>query len=428
MQSKFDCDHTVMRMGCSCFCDEASFGATKIKSDSICKNYEDMNGHGWMDPGEVGYGDKGGADVFNLAMCGTLVADQPIICKEYKLNDDGTKYVDSNGNPKCNKSTQCAGAFFFYDTDRKWCFCATDSCSGFNDGLGYNVYRNTCINLNKWHDVDGDECTTSYYSTDWCSGGAVTDQAMIDTYKPQDNVGPEDACCACGGGVQGGGDKCFDNLGWVDSGGDNCVWYEEHQDNKQYYGNACSEGKVTNMNTVQAYPNSDGVNAAEACCVCGGGTVGENDFTYRESNKYCVDQWDLNEGPNWDDLAYLGLSDCAAAVRRETASSSRQGNQGNCVAGYFSYDAINSYCYCSARGSDCGNVANWEDYDGENLYFMCKDRTNWMDTDGDNCETHYYAETWCENGTVTDPQNVSKYADNSGVSAAEACCNCGGGV
>eukprot|EP00035_Acanthoeca_spectabilis_P031759 m.15679 g.15679 ORF g.15679 m.15679 type:complete len:425 (+) comp4949_c0_seq1:254-1528(+) len=63
---------------------------------------------------------------------------------------------------------------------------------------------------------------------------------------------------------------------------------------------------------------------------------------------------------------------------------------------------------------------------------FCVDLEGWVDSDGDNCAT-WVAERWCTaDGTQGDGWDsswgvVSSFTDRNGISAARACCGCGGG-
>ena len=58
------------------------------------------------------------------------------------------------------------------------------------------------------------------------------------------------------------GGQCIDRT-WTDNGGDGCGWYEARP-------TYCKDGHLVNQAKVRNYAKN-GVSAADACCVCGGG-------------------------------------------------------------------------------------------------------------------------------------------------------------
>ena len=99
--------------------------------------------------------------------------------------------------------------------------------------------------LVEWKDSGGEGCA-AYRSNNWSC-----DQ---DAYYDKDGYSAKTACCHCGGG-QGGGTKCTDKQGWVDSLGDDCAAYARY--------NWCP--KYEDFGRQEVMPK-------EACCICGGGT------------------------------------------------------------------------------------------------------------------------------------------------------------
>ena len=95
-----------------------------------------------------------------------------------------------------------------------------------------------------WKDSGGDGCA-AYKSNFWSCDARGYDK---------DGHSAKTACCHCGGG-QGGGTKCTDKQGWVDSLGDDCATYERYNWCPQY----------EDFGRQEVMPK-------EACCVCGGGT------------------------------------------------------------------------------------------------------------------------------------------------------------
>lgn len=97
-----------------------------------------------------------------------------------------------------------------------------------------------------WKDSGGEGCA-AYKSNYWSC-----DQ---DAYYDKDGYSAKTACCHCGGG-KGGGTKCTDKQGWVDSLGDDCATYERY--------NWCPRYEDFGWRWQEVMPK-------EACCVCGGG-------------------------------------------------------------------------------------------------------------------------------------------------------------
>jgi hypothetical protein len=151
--------------------------------------------------------------------------------KEDKCDDWGNIYAGVDGKVANEACCSCGGG--------ETSIC-TDSPMGWFDGLGskYN-----CI----WYAQDNN-CET--YGNDTPNFGKTANEA----------------CCACGGGSTSSDDPvCSDTIdGWVDSLGDSCDWYAGYSevDRCYLYGNGHA---------------NQGATANEVCCVCGGGSGGNND-------------------------------------------------------------------------------------------------------------------------------------------------------
>lgn len=108
----------------------------------------------------------------------------------------------------------------------------------------------SCVDKVGWQDSEGDDCA-KYEAGDFCNRVWVPKLANLTT-----GLDARAACCACGGG-----DLCYDTLGWKDKEGDTCAEYEA--------GSWCSRVWVPKRKD----PFS-GLDARAACCSCGGGHIG----------------------------------------------------------------------------------------------------------------------------------------------------------
>eukprot|EP00038_Savillea_parva_P007949 m.173501 g.173501 ORF g.173501 m.173501 type:complete len:811 (+) comp13703_c0_seq1:55-2487(+) len=169
--------------------------------------------------------------------------------------------------------------------------------------------------------------------------------------------------------------ECQDDEGWTDKNGNDC---------KDYDRNAwCAQGRNENMgmqgqnwhsgDNFADFANSDGVDAGQACCVCGGGSTLE---TAPPSTAAPV---------------------TAAPTNNPTMSPTKEPT----------YMPTN----------EPGQCHDW-----------WADKT-FVDSDGDTCET--YAQ-WCQDGTYlpgawAQGETFETYTNSDGVHAGMACCICGGG-
>merc|ERR1739844_10298 len=150
--------------------------------------------------------------------------------------------MGNSNNPEQNKKRQ-----------NNWC----DQRVGRNDILIKNKCKESCDNCKddddsgsschnhpkNWKDYKGKPC--SYYSKD-------KKKCNSRDYRPgSKGKTPQQACCACGGG-------CKDFKYWEDDRGYGCKFYAGGTGT-----NRCDAG--------WQYRNDDGVDARDACCVCGGG-------------------------------------------------------------------------------------------------------------------------------------------------------------
>ena len=88
------------------------------------------------------------------------------------------------------------------------------------------------------------------------------------------------ACCACGGGSVDGVpylDRCEDFSGFTDCSDDPCSSYETWELDPDEYSYLDDIDEWTTCSRSYLCPNSEtSIDAEEACCICGGGTVDES--------------------------------------------------------------------------------------------------------------------------------------------------------
>jgi hypothetical protein len=166
--------------------------------------------------------------------------------------------------------------------------CSDNKCvvaSGGTTGGGGSGPDEPCDDSPGW--VDGDGYSCSWYeefeeTLNVCAGyGAGVPNVVT-------GETPNDACCVCGGGSSSsagsttdntGVGGCTDTVGWVDKDGDSCDWYDKS--------NACNiSGSFAN--------NATGRTAYEACCFCGGGSLGGVTLWTFQNAETPDDCWDLS--------------------------------------------------------------------------------------------------------------------------------------
>lgn len=122
-------------------------------------------------------------------------------------------------------------------------------------------------------DYQANLCTSDCKCWQGATGCNGNDEACQDSLVCSNN---ECVTADTGGGTTGG---CTDLDGWVDSDGDGCDWYEANPGSCESFGND--------------YANAvSGKTANEACCFCGGGSLGGVtflEFENAESPNTCLD-------------------------------------------------------------------------------------------------------------------------------------------
>ena len=119
----------------------------------------------------------------------------------------------------------------------------------------------TCENVYGWHDSGGMEYDCGWYEKNDGSCDSAEDFA-------NDGKSAKQACCVCGGGGTSGGEtKCEDIHGWKSDWGGTCgsVQFD--------IGYGYSKEEVCSVDWFGV--DSSGKGAKQACCICGGGTKGE---------------------------------------------------------------------------------------------------------------------------------------------------------
>ena len=236
-----------------------------------------------------------------------------------------------------------------------------------------------CFDAPNWSDIYGDGC--DWYSETSCS-------IYGNGYAGASGLTANDACCVCGGGNGDGSFptesptissspivQCFDTANWVDSWGDGCSWYNSQEVCLTYGG---------------AYAGPSVQNAQQACCSCGGGNSGTED-----SPQYtCSDFAGFEDA--WGDT-------CSWYIGNEQFCESYENSQG--------LSASDACCTCG--GGETVDVVEEEQGD------QCEDYSDFADFGGDKCDW-YESEYRCD--------IFGLYVNNDGITANEACCQCGGGL
>ena len=165
-------------------------------------------------------------------VCGARERGHTSYCQEWSANSV------CDGDGKCVSPSSCIGCAAYADT----------SCSSARVQRGPDW---------RWGDQDGGSLGTvtgSAPEDGWCS--VTWDNGNSNSYRV---AGSFDLCTV----TTTTGSTCTDQPDFRDSGGDGCSWYVSDPDDR------CAPGQ---------YANDDGVDAIEACCICGGGCVQEPGF------------------------------------------------------------------------------------------------------------------------------------------------------
>ena len=240
-----------------------------------------------------------------------------------------------------------------------------------------------CDDVTGWFDSGGPTFNCAYYENE------VNENACSfegDLYE-NDGHTANSACCTCGGG---GTYACSDVLGWVDSDGDNCSWYEMYQ----------YESNKSSCSLYDSYA-ANGHSGSSACCACGGG-----EFTFTgacsANGQTCLAGTTCNDCCNeytwWD-------------YKVSQACGSEPCWSDGMVCGK---DTTCSKC-CNSAHNALGT--QWQCGEGE---ITCSDVPGWYDAYGEEYDCTFYE----VNDICSD--DGSLFA-NLGHTANSACCACGGG-
>mmetsp|Transcript_31441 Transcript_31441/g.73437 ORF Transcript_31441/g.73437 Transcript_31441/m.73437 type:complete len:857 (+) Transcript_31441:80-2650(+) len=205
-------------------------------------------------------------------------------------------------------------------------------------------------------------------------------------------------------------DHCVDHPFWRDSEGDDCSDY--------YLQQFCtSDGRLGlgwehGWGNFSQYADARGIDAAEACCACGGGD--EASSTERVSSfesARCS-----NYPPFWSDIdgtkcdGYRSMRLCNAAGGTGPGWMAGMGTFAKYAA-----DNLTATDVCCACGGG----------------LRCEEDSEWVDSAGRSCKV-YEAERLCTHGGQQGPhwdhQKPIEAFAKDGLHALEACCACGGGT
>lgn len=155
--------------------------------------------------------------------------------------------------------------------------------------------QDVTIDGKAWHD-DGGE---AYNCADWYNEDAICERDG-DAYA-MDGFTGNTACCSCGGGVTDGKapdpviptepPKCLDSVF-----PDGSPWHDNY-DSTETYGCDYYAQQPQDCGIVSPNPATQGggISAAQACCACGGGSVGSS-----PQQLTCKDKTNQDNSP-WDD-------------------------------------------------------------------------------------------------------------------------------
>eukprot|EP00980_Cylindrotheca_fusiformis_P003493 scaffold781_cov132-Cylindrotheca_fusiformis.AAC.12 len=255
---------------------------------------------------------------------------------------------------------------------------------------------------------------------DGCSWYSFNEPPLCPTYGYLNGgvgfngITPKEACCHCGGGGERdptmapstyvADPRCIDFPSYIDSYGDGCDWYQYNDvPGCPRYGQATG--------ATAEYRNSS---ARDACCYCGGGeyldptaapTKQTNSPTAFSSPENCVDI------PGWMDSYGEG---CDSYMQREVLGCPLNGTQtgGTKFNGTTANEAC---CHCGGGESYATDAPTPIEIDPD-----CQNLEAWTDFENDDCDWY----------RLFDSPGCPEHGDtkgNSGISAKEACCICGGG-
>ena len=288
-----------------------------------------------------------------------------------------------------------------------------------------------CYDYIGWLDFYGDGC--EYYEI-YDAPGCPYEGAY---YANDENVTASMACCYCNGGLlefpsafptssyapshkykptstpsltRTDGPSCYDYIGWLDSYGDGCGWYETYDAPGCPY-----EGAY--------YANDENVTASMACCYCNGGVL--DLLEYDDFHLQCDDSYE-----NW----------------RNTASTiDISGDNQTCRAIHYLFDSStqSERAYNDLLDDYCEELHNGTMFMSEACCFCSSnDDSNGMTAGDDSCTNNdlQISKPWPERNCEWFGRDVSRcddFGDETilidGIkglerTANDACCVCGGGT
>mmetsp|Transcript_50092 Transcript_50092/g.119180 ORF Transcript_50092/g.119180 Transcript_50092/m.119180 type:complete len:1195 (-) Transcript_50092:93-3677(-) len=274
----------------------------------------------------------------------------------------------------------------------------------------------TCEDYADW--IDSEEYPCSAYETyDWCtgiggfgSGWNLSGWGTFDNYAVN-HMPATSACCACGGGTDPMGrpeeeelgefDDCVDHpRGWMDSLNRSCLDYRASE--------LCTESGLPGSGWresggFQAFA-AHGIDASQACCLCGGGQHATAAST---------------TGLPATEPATSAASATLAEGTDASISSQASTTTPELVVGPLTTMEAENSTVLARRSQEVTTTG------------PCFDVEGWVDTDAEGCAeyanlnyctpTGGYGSAWQD-----DWGDFAKYA-RDGYDATTACCACGGG-
>jgi hypothetical protein len=247
--------------------------------------------------------------------------------------------------------------------------------------------KSDCKDIPDWQNVQG-------YSCDWYAGSTLTTDSTSDfcaffggsLYADSEGVTPEEACCACGGGVlpkvEEVVETCQDIEGWTDSLENSCGFYEVATDSLDP---CVAYGSNFENNGYTAAPVEGGNGGA--CCACGGGLpieVGVIECAFTIDNEvlgFWLNGEDVTASLPQDDLAiwqnptfwsfpeYAGLGRQLAFLGEDTSVPSQESGV-NCPN---HEECAGIYLGCKSTAPDSpwnfiqSDLTRWKTYSSNDL-------------------------------------------------------------
>ena len=145
----------------------------------------------------------------------------------------------------------------------------------------YNTAQGSeCTDIPNWVDQENDGCDwydniveddENYVRGENYAHGTSRCEAFGNCCESNDGYTAQQACCACGGGVEFI-ETCSDEPNFRDCDGAGCGYYEADKgDDDRYYDEFDTRCRAFGQEEEGCADPSTGLVAAQACCVCGGG-------------------------------------------------------------------------------------------------------------------------------------------------------------